>query len=129
MNNQKPSVMKTIDYQTLIEKMQNNNAKVTLLNALEPSPIRRLQIPHSLNISRVRDIEHELSKDDDIVVYCSDTVCNQSINLYHQLEHLGFKNVFRYPGGLRDWHRNGQALEEIWNSGNSGMNSSPSLPD
>ena len=60
----------------------------------------------------------QLRKDEEIVVYCTDHICNRSIVMYYQLEDLGYKNVFRYPGGIREWANNGQELEDIsasWN--------------
>ncbi len=109
--------MKTITFNDLIEKVNGDHSSIRLLNALEPSQIRRYQIPNSLNISKKEDILQRLNKDDEIVVYCTDTVCNQSIALYHLLEHLGYKNVSRFAGGLREWDGNGQALEDILTSG------------
>ncbi len=108
--------MKTIDFNALLEKMNGDQESFILLNALEPSFIRRFQIPNSLNITRKEDILQSLGKDDEIVVYCSDTVCSESFNLYHKLEHLGYNNISRYAGGLREWDNNGQELEEIRSS-------------
>ncbi len=109
--------MKTIDFSDLMDKVNGNQTSFVLLNAMEPSPIRRYQIPNSLNIRNEDDIEQRLLKDDEIVVYCSDSSCNQSIRLYYLLEHLGFKNISRYAGGLKDWVSNGQTLEGIMTSG------------
>jgi len=108
--------MKTIDYNSFVEKLHSGQSTVKLLNALEPSPIRRLQIPNSINFHQVEDVEQVLSKDDEIIVYCTDTACNESTNLYYRLEHLGYRNVTRFSGGIREWDSNGQALEEIQTS-------------
>ena len=108
--------MKTIDFNTLQEKISENQKSFILLNALEPSYIRRFQIPNSLNITRKEEIVQSLDKEDEIVVYCSDTVCNESSTMYHMLEDMGYKNVSRYAGGLTEWYENGQALEEITTS-------------
>lgn len=108
--------MKTIDYNELLEKVNQDRESIKLLNALEPSPIRSHQIPNSLNILQREDILRSLSSDDEIIVYCSDNVCNQSINLYYLLVQLGYNNVTRYAGGIKEWEQNGQALEDIWSS-------------
>jgi rhodanese-related sulfurtransferase len=105
--------MKTIDCKGLIEKLNENHSSFRLLNALEPSPVRMQQIPNSLNILQKEDLLQRLSEDDEIVVYCTDSSCNKSVVLYYQLEQMGYKNVSRYAGGIRDWVSNGQALEEI----------------
>ncbi len=108
--------MKTIDYHNFLEKVYNSQSNAILINALEPSPIRRVQIPNSLNIYQVDDIEQELSKEAEIIVYCTDIPCNLSSNLYYMLKQLGYQNVTRYAGGLREWDSKDQALEEIWTS-------------
>ena len=105
--------MKTIDYNSFVEKVDAKQSSIKLLNALEPSPIRKYQIPNSLNILQREDIQQKLNKDDEIIVYCSDTPCNRSTNLYYLLEHLGYKNVSRFSGGLREWFNKGHVLEEI----------------
>ena len=110
--------MKTITFNDLLEKINGDHSSIILLNALEPSPVRKYQIPNSLNIYQENEILERLHKhkDDEIVVYCTDSVCNKSIALYYLLEHLGYKNVARYAGGLKDWVSHGQALEEILTS-------------
>ena len=105
--------MKTIDYNSFVDKINAKQSSIRLLNALEPSPIRKHQIPNSLNILQREEIEQKLRKDDEIIVYCTDTACNRSTNLYYLLEHLGYENVSRFSGGLREWFSKGQALEEI----------------
>ena len=108
--------MKTIDYNELLEKVNQDQKSIKLLNALKPSPTRKHQIPNSLNLIQKEDLMQSLHRDDEIIVYCSDKACNQSINLYYLLIQLGFNNVTRYAGGIKEWDQNGQALEEIWSS-------------
>lgn len=106
-------IMKTITCDDLIEKLRVGHATFRLLNALEPSAAMTAQIPHSLNIIKEEEILLLLKKDEEIVVYCTDHICNKSIVMYYQLEGLGYKNVFRYPGGIREWVSIGQELEDI----------------
>ena len=105
--------MKTITSDELIEKLSMDYTSFRLLNALEPSPAMTGQIPHSLNIIKEEEILLRLKKNEEIVVYCTDHICNKSIVMYYQLESMGYKNVFRYPGGIREWVSIGQELEDI----------------
>jgi len=105
--------MKTIDFNTLLEKMNSDHESFILLNAMKPAPSRTQQIPNSMNFYVIDDDGQVIGKDVEIVVYCADSACNQSINLYYILEKLGYKNVARYAGGLRDWYGHGMELEEI----------------
>jgi rhodanese-related sulfurtransferase len=105
--------MKTITCDELIIKLSVDYTSFRLLNALEPSPVMTAQIPHSLNILKEEEILLRLKKDEEIIVYCTDHICNKSIVMYYRLEGLGYKNVFRYPGGIREWVSIGQELEDI----------------
>jgi len=105
--------MKTITSDELIEKLSMDYTSFRLLNALEPSPVMTAQIPHSLNIIEEEELLQRLKKHEEIVVYCTDNICNKSIVMYYRLEGLGYKNVFRYPGGIREWVTIGQDLEDI----------------
>jgi rhodanese-related sulfurtransferase len=105
--------MKTITCDELINKLMVDYTSFRLLNALEPSPVMTAQIPHSLNILKEEEILLRLKKDEEIIVYCTDHICNKSIVMYYRLESLGYKNVFRYPGGIREWVSIGQELEDI----------------
>ncbi len=43
------------------------------------------------------------SKEAIIVTYCASTKCPASAYLSNQLVDLGYKNVYKYPGGIADW--------------------------
>jgi rhodanese-related sulfurtransferase len=111
VKNQK--IMKTINYNDFVKKVYGDHPSVRIINAMNLNPSRGVQIPNSLNFFHIEEIEQELSKDAEIIVYCTNPVCNQSINMYYLLEQLGYKNVTRYAGGLMEWTKNGQPLEEI----------------
>ena len=66
--------------------------KIRLVNALEENKFRLKHIPGSLNLFRREDLEKNLSKEETIVVYCTDKACNKSIMLYQLLEALGFSD-------------------------------------
>jgi rhodanese-related sulfurtransferase len=70
-----------------------------------------LNLPCSLNLYRSPDALAGLDREDEIVVYCSNQVCNASISAYNFLVRRGYKNVRRYAGGLLDWECAGFALE------------------
>lgn len=41
--------------------------------------------------------------DGPIIVYCTDNPCQDSLYVARALVHLGYKNVFHYPGGFEEW--------------------------
>lgn len=101
--------MKLINAKELQQRL-NAGEVIRLINALGPGSFEAMHIPGSLNCLVKEDIEKNLSKEDEIVVYCSDTSCNNSIKLYFLLESLGYKSVTRFAGGLREWDSEGFPL-------------------
>ena len=82
-----------------------------LVNAMEESKFHAKHIPGSLNLYRKKDIEKNIKKEDEIVVYCTDVGCNKSILLYQLLEIMGYQHICRFAGGLREWEDAGYPLE------------------
>ncbi len=67
----------------------------------------------SLPLSEVDEkAEQTLSKTDEIIVYCSSFSCTASANEVSKLRKMGFKNVKRYAGGIRDWKEAGYPTEQ-----------------
>lgn len=68
-------------------------------------------IPGSLNISSMEQGQGLISSNDEIVVYCSNELCNASVAAYQFLTRNGFKNVRRYAGGTAGWQEAGYPME------------------
>ncbi|HYV92378.1 MAG TPA: rhodanese-like domain-containing protein [Chitinophagales bacterium] len=102
--------MKTITAKELKQRLDTGE-EIKLVNALEENKFRLKHIPGSLNIFRREDLERFLSKDEPVVVYCTDAACNKSIMLYQLLEALGYNNVVRFSGGMVEWENEGYKLE------------------
>lgn len=47
------------------------------------------------------------SKEAIIVTYCASEKCPASTYLSEQLVDLGYKNIYKYPGGIDDWVEHG----------------------
>jgi rhodanese-related sulfurtransferase len=55
----------------------------------------------------------ELEKDEPLIVYCGSLSCSLSPRAAHLLEdHLGFKDVTDYEGGIKDWMDAGFPIEK-----------------
>jgi rhodanese-related sulfurtransferase len=72
---------------------------------------RAKHIPGSLHIDTPEKGLAELNKEDDIIVYCSNTQCAASQYAYMLLETNGFLHIRRYAGGIQDWEEAGLPLE------------------
>lgn len=102
--------MNTINAWQLKQEL-DNGALVRLVNAMEEDKFRACHIPGSLNLYRKEEIERTLDKNDHIIVYCTDAACNKSILLYNLLEVMGYSNIHRFAGGMREWAAAGFPLE------------------
>jgi rhodanese-related sulfurtransferase len=109
MNDSKLS-MNLISREGLKEKLDRGD-KFKLVNALGEWAFNAKHIPGSINISKVQDAKKILNPDDDIVIYCSNEACIASIIGYQLLTRMGYKNVRRYAGGIKDWEEASYPLE------------------
>jgi len=102
--------MNTINVWQLKQELESG-APLRLVNALEEYKFRASHIPGSINLFRKEEIENTLGKNEHIVVYCTDAACNKSILLYSLLEVMGYRNIQRFAGGMREWADAGFPLE------------------
>ena len=42
-----------------------------------------------------------------VVFYCSDTSCGASASAAHTAHEAGYKNIYKFPGGIAEWKQNG----------------------
>jgi rhodanese-related sulfurtransferase len=51
------------------------------------------------------------NKEQEIVIYCACRECDASEKAYKLLAELGFKNLWAYEGGIREWWKLGYPCE------------------
>ncbi len=88
-----------------------------LIMALGELAYNLKHIPGSLYTSTPGALLDMVSKEDDIVVYCSNPSCIASVAVYKYLVGQGYTHVRRYSGGLEDWEAAGLPLEGSMVSG------------
>jgi rhodanese-related sulfurtransferase len=87
-----------------------------LVDALAPMVYAHSHLPGAINIppsdvdptrlaKRIPDLGTE------IVVYCANTECDDSVATAERLEALGYTNVKHYSGGKDEWKQLGLPLE------------------
>ena len=104
--------MQEIKIDELKKKLDND--EVILIEVLDPGSYEKEHIRSAINIP-LKEIGAEakkrFSKDDPIVVYCSDYECTASPAAAKKLENLGFTNVYHYGGGKKEWKGEGLPME------------------
>jgi rhodanese-related sulfurtransferase len=88
---------------------------VTVVEALGPIYYDDAHLPGAINIphDRVDALAASLLPDKDarIVVYCSNTACQNSVVASRRLVELGYRNVYEYVDGKQDWVEAGLPIE------------------
>lgn len=53
------------------------------------------------------------SKDTKVVFYCTNTSCQASALSAHKAADAGYKEIYKYPGGIEDWKVKGLPVAKI----------------
>lgn len=94
-------------------EMIGTNEDFVLVNVLSNEDFKKDNIPSSINIpaddpefeKKVREVAG--SKGRPIVVYCASFECKASPTAARKLDKAGFRNVYDYEGGMKDWNEAG----------------------
>jgi rhodanese-related sulfurtransferase len=103
----------TITKDELKQKLENN--EVTVIEVLDTEKYNEYHIKGAINIPLKKiatEANQRFSKDDQLVVYCSDYDCTASPSAAKKLEDTGFTNVYDYEGGKKEWKEAGYPIEE-----------------
>jgi rhodanese-related sulfurtransferase len=87
-----------------------------LVDALAPMVYAHSHLPGAINlppsaVDPTRLGRRIPDRHADIVVYCSNPDCDDSVLTAQKLEALGYTNVHHYPGGKDEWRELGYPLE------------------
>lgn len=99
--------MDTITRDELVELL-DTGAPIRLVMAMGPGRFGAAHIPGSETFPTVEAALAELSREQEIVVYCSGG--HASIHASRLLIQHGYRRVRRYAGGLADWTAAGLPL-------------------
>ena len=97
-------------HQRLVSKQET-----LLIEALPLKYFQESHLPQAININHdeIEQLAPKFipNKDTPIVVYCSNTACNNSTLAANKLERLGYQNVYKYAEGKQDWQDAGLPVE------------------
>lgn len=105
----------TITADELLEKLDRDDDFV-LVDALAPMIYAHSHLPTAINmppagVDATRCAKRIPDLDMEIVVYCANPDCDDSVVTARRLEALGYTNVRHYPGGKDEWRARGFSLE------------------
>lgn len=82
---------------------------MVLINVLNQETYVDCHITGSINIPLKQLLETVASwdKDKEIIVYCAQSSCDASDKAYDLLQEMGFRDIFLYQGGIKEWLKKG----------------------
>lgn len=97
-----------------LKELQKKKDEVILIEVLDPDQYDDFHIKGAINIPYKKiatEAEKKFNKEDEIVVYCSDHECESSKIAADKLDDMGYKNVYHYKGGKKEWKEAGLPVE------------------
>jgi rhodanese-related sulfurtransferase len=107
--------MRTVTADELLHKIESG-ASFVLVDALAPMAYAHSHLPGAINLPPVdvdasRAARRIPDRSTEIVVYCANPECEDSIETGRRLQEVGYTNVVHYPGGKNEWRDLGLPLE------------------
>lgn len=89
----------------------DNGDDFKLVMALSKFAYDAKHIPGSIQCDDIDRAKKNLNPEEEIVLYCAGPTCYASAACYEMLKKAGYKNLYRYEGGIEDWEAAGLPLE------------------
>ena len=95
------------------EKKEIDAPKLLVINVLDKALYDDCHITGSIHVpfDQVISYVRDMSKDTEIVVYCSNYACTTSDYVAKKLYDQGFTHVMVYQGGMAEWKQQGMPTE------------------
>lgn len=104
-----------INTEVLSKLVQSANPLIMIVDARNIKTDNGKRIPSAKTIPFDATIENITANLPDkqamVIIYCSNAKCPASCLLADRLVRMGYKNVWKYPGGLEEWEASGQKVE------------------
>ena len=92
-----------------LKAMEHNHEDFVLINVLGSDQFNKEHIRTSVNVPLANeDFVDQVetvagNKDRNVVVYCANLDCDASPKAAKKLDEAGFRHVYDYEGGTKDW--------------------------
>jgi rhodanese-related sulfurtransferase len=104
-----------ITAEELLQKLDRGD-RLVLIDALAPMVYAHSHLPGAINmppnrVEPIRCAKRMPDRTTEIVVYCANRECDDSVVTAERLRELGYSNVRHYSGGKDEWKKLGLPLE------------------
>ncbi len=108
-------LLPTVTADQLLRKIEDGDDFV-LVDALAPMVYAHSHLPGAINLPPAAIDQDGIARripdrNAQIVVYCANPDCEDSVETAQRLQALGYTNVHHYPGGKDEWRDLGLPLE------------------
>lgn len=88
-------------------KGATNQPGLKVVNVLDDNLYKDAHITGSIQVDfdKVKDAAEGWNKNDTVVFYCSNYLCQASFESARQLKEMGFNHVMAFEGGMEEWYR------------------------
>ena len=105
----------TVTAEELLGKIEGGD-EIVVVDALAPMAYAHSHLPGAINLPPSDVNPHVVARripdrTTEIVVYCANPDCEDSLATAQRLQALGYTNVHHYPGGKNEWRDEGLPLE------------------
>jgi rhodanese-related sulfurtransferase len=117
--------MKILNKEQLEKKLESGDA--VLLNVLPREKYAKQHIPGSSNVpvsaeDFIRQAEKKIENlNQDVIVYCASFDCDASTQAAEKLEKAGYKRVYDFKGGMKEWSDEGGDIASLSQGSGKGM--------
>lgn len=97
-----------------LKRLMDSGEKVGLLDVEDAEGCHREHIKGAvcLPMNRLEEAANYFEKNQPVVVYCCNHLCNSSLYVARKLKEMGFSEVYEFGGGLERWKKEGLPVEE-----------------
>jgi rhodanese-related sulfurtransferase len=111
-----PQRYREIQTEALSKIVRSSNPSIMIVDARSLKTDNGKRIPSAKPIPFNAPIENITANLPDkqamIIVYCSHAQCVESGLLSDRLVRMGYKNIWKYPGGIEEWEQSGYKVEQ-----------------
>ena len=97
-----------------LDRKMRDHKDLVVIDTLPHKSFCAKHIPGSISIPEIaiKTVITDVlpDKNQQIVVYCAGPDCHSSVRAAETLEEMGYKNVYHFAGGLKEWEKVGFQL-------------------